>query len=165
MEIRVVDFDVLTKNYKNYQDGVNEMTEYRTNFLAKLEPVKTEMEAIIKTVQSGLIMDEKSQKEKEKTFAELQERAMSYDNEFKTTMKQMQNDLNGRVYDELSVLINEWSENNSIDLVMGKMEVVFVTKNNEITEDIINIFKERNLFVEFTETTDVEETTETMEQV
>lgn len=159
MEIRVVDFDVLTKNYKNYQDGVNEMTEYRTNFLTKLEPVKTEMEAIIKTVQSGLIMDEKSQREKEKTFAELQERAMGYDNEFKTTMKQMQNDLNGRVYDELSVLINEWSENNSIDLVMGKMEVVFLKEKFEITNDIINIFKERNLFVETTEQV------ETMEQV
>jgi len=158
MEIRVVDFDVLTKNYKNYQDGVKEMSDYRVNFIKKLEPVKAEMEAIIKAAQSGLIMDQKSQSEKEKTFAELQERAMSYDNEFKTTMKQMQNDLNGRTYDELSVLITEWSEKNAIDLVMGKMEVVFVTKNNDITEDILNIIKEKNLFVDF------EELTETMEQ-
>jgi Skp family chaperone for outer membrane proteins len=158
MEIRVVDFDVLTKNYKNYQDGVKEMSDYRVNFIKKLEPVKAEMEAIIKAAQSGLIMDQKSQNEKEKTFAELQEKAMSYDNEFKTTMKQMQNDLNGRTYDELSVLITEWSEKNAIDLVMGKMEVVFVTKNNDITEDILNIIKEKNLFVDF------EELTETMEQ-
>jgi len=158
MEIRVVDFDVLTKNYKNYQDGVKEMSDYRVNFIKKLEPVKAEMEAIIKAAQSGLIMDQKSQSEKEKTFAELQEKAMSYDNEFKTTMKQMQNDLNGRTYDELSVLITEWSEKNAIDLVMGKMEVVFVTKNNDITEDILNIIKEKNLFVDF------EELTETMEQ-
>ena len=158
MEIRVVDFDVLTKNYKNYQDGVKEMSDYRVNFIKKLEPVKAEMEAIIKAAQSGLIMDQKSQSEKEKTFAELQEKAMSYDNEFKTTMKQMQNDLNGITYDELSVLITEWSEKNAIDLVMGKMEVVFVTKNNDITEDILNIIKEKNLFVDF------EELTETMEQ-
>ena len=41
---------------------------------------------------------------------------------------------------------------------MGKMEVVFVTKNNDITEDILNIIKEKNLFVDF------EELTETMEQ-
>ena len=36
MEIRVVDFDVLTKNYKNYQDGVKEMSDYRVNFIKKL---------------------------------------------------------------------------------------------------------------------------------
>jgi hypothetical protein len=34
-------------------------------------------------------------------------------------------------------------------MVIGKMEVVFVNESNEITNDILEILKDKNLYTEF----------------
>jgi Skp family chaperone for outer membrane proteins len=172
MEIRVVDFDVLTRNFKNYQEGIRNLSEVRTSFIRKLDPLKNEMEKIIKAANSGLIMDDKSQRESEAKFSELQEGAMAIDSEFKSTMKREQDNLNKVTYDELSIIIDEWSLNNDVDMVIGKMEVVFLKEKYEITNEILDLLKSKDLYVEFTETetvtatklTDVEELKVTIEQ-
>ena len=170
MEIRVVDFDVLTRNYINYQEGIRNLSEVRNSFITKLNPLKEEMEKIIKAANSGLIMDEKSQRENEKKFAELQEGAMAIDAEFKSTMKKAQDDLNKVTYDELSTIIDEWSVSNNVDMVIGKMEVVYLKEKFEITNEVLESLKTKNLYVEFTETVtatklaDVEEVKVTIEQ-
>lgn len=156
MEIRVVDFDVLTRKYKNYQDGVAEIKKVRKEFIDNIEPLKKEMEEIINSVSSGLILDRKTQKEKEDAFKELQERAVKIDNDFKTTMRDMQADLNKKTFDELSVIITEWSKSNSVDLVIGKMEVVFLTERYEATEHIVSILKEKDLYTETVEVVEAE---------
>ncbi len=148
MEIRVVDFDSLTRNYKNYQDGIASINLIRKDFVAKVEPLKKEMEEIINSVSSGIILDPKNQKAKEEKFRMLQEQAMQIDNEFKSKMREMQTDLNKVTFDELSEIINEWSLKNSIDMVIGKMEVVFLTEKYEVTNQILEILKERDLYVE-----------------
>jgi hypothetical protein len=48
----------------------------------------------------------------------------------------------------------------NIDMVIGKMEVVFVNESNEITNDILEILKDKNLYTEF-ENGKVETETET----
>ena len=170
MELRVVDFDVLTRNYKNYQEGVRNLSEVRNSFVKKLEPFKSEMEKIIKAANSGLIMDEKSQRESERKFSELQEEAMAIDSEFKVTMKKEQDELNRVTYDELSTIIDEWSVANNVDMVIGKMEVVFLKEKFEITNEVLESLKSKDLYVEFTETVtatklaDVEEVKVTIEQ-
>ena len=35
MEIRVLDFDILTKNYKNYQDGIKNIAGEKNQFISK----------------------------------------------------------------------------------------------------------------------------------
>jgi Skp family chaperone for outer membrane proteins len=170
MELRVVDFDVLTRNYKNYQDGIRNLSEVRNSFITKLNPLKNEMEKIIKEANSGLIMDEKSQKESERKFNELQEGAMTIDSEFKSTMKKAQDELNKVTYDELSTIIDEWSVANNVDMVIGKMEVVFLKEKFEITNEVLESLKAKNLYVEFEETitatklANVEEAKVTIEQ-
>jgi len=170
MELRVVDFDILTRNYKNYQDGIINLSEVRNSFIKKLDPLKNEMEKIIKAANSGLIMDEKSQSESEIKFNELQEGAMAIDSEFKSTMKKAQDELNRVTYDELSTIIDEWSVANNVDMVIGKMEVVFLKEKFEITNEVLELLKAKNLYLEFTETVtatklaDVEETKVTIEQ-
>lgn len=162
MEFRVVDFEILTKNYKNYQEGIKSIEEEKNSFIKSLDPVKKEMESIISQMSSGLIIDEKTQREKEEKFRSLQEQAMSIDNRFKVEMKKLHEDLNKRTFDELSEIIDEYSKSNGIDLVIGKMEVVFIVDKFEITDNIVSILKERNLFYEeeaLTETT-TETTTE-----
>lgn len=170
MELRVVDFDILTRNYKNYQDGIRNLSEVRNSFITKLDPLKNEMEKIIKEANSGLIMDEKSQRESEKKFNELQEGAMAIDSEFKSTMKKAQDELNRVTYDELSDIIDEWSDANNVDMVIGKMEVVYLKEKFEVTNEVLESLKAKNLYVEFTETVtatklaDVEEVKVTIEQ-
>jgi len=149
MEIRVVDFDVLTKNYTNYQEGILNLSNTRNSFIDRIEPIKKEMETIINAANNGLILDPKMQDENNKKFNEFQEEAMSIDNEYKATMRKLQDELNKRTYDELSTIINEWTDGKNVDLVMGKMEVVWVSEKNDITNDILSILKDKNLYTDF----------------
>jgi Skp family chaperone for outer membrane proteins len=156
MEIRVVDFDTLTRNYKNYQDGISNISEVKKTFLKRLDPIKKQMEEIINHANSGLILDNKTQKEKEETFRRLQDEAMLIDSDFKSTMKEMHNDLNKKTFDELTEIINEWTTQNSVDLIIGKMEVVFLKEKYEITNNIIEVIKQKDLYVNLeTETENV----------
>jgi|LauGreDrversion4_2_1035121.scaffolds.fasta_scaffold54949_3 Skp family chaperone for outer membrane proteins len=159
MEIRVVDFDVLTKNYTKYQEGILNLSNIRNSFIDRIEPIKKEMESIINAANNGLILDPKTQDENNKKFNELQDEAMSIDNNYKVTMRKEQDELNKRTYEELSTIINEWTEGKNVDLVMGKMEVVWVAEKNEITEDILSILKDKNLYKDFNEVNNTNTTT------
>lgn len=151
MEIRVLDFDILTKNYKNYQDGLNNIAGEKNEFITKLGPIKTEMESIISAAKSGLVLDPATQRQKEQKFSELQQEAMMIDGEFKARMRELHDSLNKKTFDELTTFVNEWAKENSIDLVTGKMEVVFVNDKYDATNDILEILKTNNLYVEYTE--------------
>jgi Skp family chaperone for outer membrane proteins len=146
MELRVVDFEILTKNYKNYQDGLNNITNVKNDFIKSLDPIKNEMETIISQMSSGIIVDSKTQEQKEEKFRELQEKAMAIDENFKKEMKVLHDDLNKKTFDELSIIIDEYSKTNDIDVVFGKMEVVFLKEKFEITNDILEILKTKELF-------------------
>jgi Skp family chaperone for outer membrane proteins len=161
MKLRVTDFEILTKNYSNYQDGIKRIEEEKKDFIKSLEPVKKEMESIISQMSSGIIMDETTQKEKEEKFRSLQEQAMNIDNQFKTEMHRLHDELNKKTFDELSEIIDTYSKSNDIDMVIGKMEVVYLKEEFEITNDILEILKEKNLYysTETTQTEVLEETT------
>ena len=151
MEIRVLDFDILTKNYKNYQDGLKNIAGEKNKFITKLGPIKTEMESIINAAKSGLVLDANTQREIEQKFSELQQEAMSIDNDFKSSMRKLHDELNKITFDELSDFVNTWANENSIDLITGKMEVVFANDKYDATNDILEILKEKNLYVEYKE--------------
>jgi Skp family chaperone for outer membrane proteins len=151
MEIRVIDFDRLTRSYSNYRDGIKSIEGEKNEFLSKLGPLKKEMEDIINSAKSGLLLDPSSQRQKEVRFAELQQEAMQIDGDFKANMRELHDSLNKKTFDELSDIINEWAKENSIDLVTGKMEVVFATERLDATDIIINILKEREMYFEDSE--------------
>ena len=124
------------------------------------------MESIIAQMSTGLVIDEKTQSEKEEKFKSLQDQAVSIDNQFKVEMRRLHEELNKSTYNELSTIISEYSEANSIDLVIGKMEIVYLVGKFEITEQILDVLKEKDLFnsleevvIETTETTEVTEDT------
>ena len=146
MELRVIDFEVLTRNFQPYVDGYKNIESEKRKMLESVEPSRKEMQDIIKRSQSGLIVDEMSQKRDMEKFKQLQDALMKADNEFKTQLKELSEDLNTNVYDQLSVIVDEWASANSIDLVMGKMEVIFNTDNIDATEDILSLIKEKDLF-------------------
>lgn len=149
MEIRVLDFDILTRNYKNYQDGIKNIAGEKNQFISKLGPIKSEMESIINSAKSGLVLDPNSQRQKEQRFSELQQEAMAIDNDFKSKMRELHDELNKITFDELSAFVNEWAKENSIDLITGKMEVVFANEKYDATNDILEILKSKDLYVEY----------------
>lgn len=146
MEIRVIDFEDLTKNFQPYVDGYKNIESKKREMLSSIESDRKEMENILKRSQSGLIVDEMTQRQEVERFKKLQEKLMKLDVDFKNQLKSMTDDLNDNVYEQLSSIITKWSKENSIDLVIGKMEVVFNTSNIEITDDIIDIIKQKNLY-------------------
>lgn len=152
MKIRVVDFEILTRNYTVFVNGKIEQNEVKEKFLQKIDPLRKEMESIIMAANSGLIIDQSSQKTRMEKFKQLQEEAIAYDNEFKAEFKKMNDELTKKVYEELESVITEWSQKNDVDIVTGKMEVVFAKPEFEITNDILEVLKEKNLYVEYKET-------------
>ena len=146
MKIRVVDFEVLTKNFQPYVDGYRNIESEKRKMLDSIEPDRKEMESILKRSQMGLVVDDASQKRDVEKFKKLQEKLMKLDIEFKNKLKEMSDELNSSTYDQLSVIISEWATENSIDLITGKMEVVFNRPDIEVTEQIIELIKQKDLF-------------------
>lgn len=146
MKIRVVDFEVLTKNFQPYVDGYKNIESEKRKMLDSIEPDRKEIESILKRSQMGLVVDDASQKRDVEKFKKLQEKLMKLDIEFKNKLKEMSDELNSSTYDQLSVIISEWATENSIDLITGKMEVVFNRPDIEVTEQIIELIKQKDLF-------------------
>ena len=146
MELRVIDFEVLTRSFQPYIDGYKEIESEKRKMLESIDPQKKEMEAIIKRSQEGQIKDEASQEKEMARFRELQDGLMKADSQFKKQLKDMSEEINTSVYDQLSVIIAEWSNANSINLVMGKMEVIFNTDDIDATEQILEAIKEKGMY-------------------
>lgn len=157
MELRVIDFDILTRNFQPYVDGYKNIESEKRAMLDSIQPVRKEMESIMKSAAS--ILDEVSQQKSAERFRTLQDSLMKSDNDFKYKLKGLQEDLNTSVFEQLSEIVSVWAKENSINLVMGKMEVIFNTDDIEVTEDILSVIKEKDLFykVEVTEDDKVEE--------
>jgi Skp family chaperone for outer membrane proteins len=146
MELRVIDFEILTRNFQPYVDGYKEIESEKRKMLESVDPDKKEMESIIKRSQSGLVLDEASQKRDMEAFRQIQEKLMKLDQDFKRKLKEMSDELNTDVYDQLSVIVEEWAKANSINLVMGKMEVIFNTDDVDVTEQMLEVIKEKGLY-------------------
>jgi Skp family chaperone for outer membrane proteins len=106
------------------------------------------MEDIIRMASSGLVVDKTTEQSRVSRFQQLQQEAMGIESEFQSRIKEMRGQLNERSYDELEKIISEWAEKNSIDLVSGKMEIVFSNPKYDSTKDILELLKEKTLFVE-----------------
>lgn len=146
MNLKVIDFDILTRNFKPYVDGIKNIDSEKRSMLDSIQPIKKEMESILAKSQSGLILSDMDQKRDVERFRYLQDSLMKSDMEFKNKLKGMSDDLNAIVYEQLSEIISEWSSTNSIDIVIGKMEVVFNKPEFEATDDIIELIKNKDLF-------------------
>jgi Skp family chaperone for outer membrane proteins len=151
MKIRVINFEEVTKHYITYVDGKKEIQKTKEEFLQKIEPLRQEMESILKAANSGLIIDQQSQQQRMEKFRKLQEEAVGYDNDFKYQFKEMNDTLNVKVYDELEEIINQWAKENDIDMVTGKMEVVYLKEDFDATNQILEVLKTKDLFVQHQE--------------
>ncbi len=148
MKMRIVDFERITTHYTEYRKGVNEINKERDIILKRLDPLKKEMESIIRSSQSGLIVDPTLKEDRAKRFQILQNEAIEIETDYKNRLSKLKSSLNIKTYDELSEIITQWGINNSVDIIIGKMEVVYNKPEFESTDDIINLLKSRNLYVD-----------------
>jgi Skp family chaperone for outer membrane proteins len=159
MELRIVDFEKLSIHYKKYRDGLNMLEFIKSEYLKQIEPIKKEMNDIIASMQSGLVMDNRTQKEKAERFQSLQEQVSSIDKDATTQLSKFRDKMTKEVYSEMEEIITEWSKSNNIDLVMGKIECVYAKEEFEITDSILEAFKTKELYVE-----SLQEKVETLEE-
>lgn len=148
MEFRVADFEKLSLHFTVYNEGLNKIEDYRKEVLIKVEPLRKEMQSIIYAAESGIVLDSKSENERVQRFQSLQNELMDIDKDAKAEMAKRRDSLTKEVYNSLQAIVEDWSIENSIDLVIGKLEVVFLKPELEITEQILNVLKEKNLYCE-----------------
>lgn len=151
MELRIVDFEKLSRHYKKYRDGLEMLEFTKSEYLKKVEPIKKEMNQIIASMQSGLVMDNRTQKERAERFQTLQEQIVSIDKDATSQLTKFRDKMTKEVYAEMEEIITEWSKSNQIDLVMGKIECVYVKEEFEATDIILEIFKDREIYVDYVE--------------
>ena len=79
---------------------------------------------------------------------------MIIDGDFKARMRELHDSLNKTTFDELTTFVNQWATENSIDLITGKMEVVYANDKYDATNNILDILKEealqKNLLINLT---------------
>jgi Skp family chaperone for outer membrane proteins len=143
MTIKVVNFEILSRHYKNYQDGITKISDTKKEFIERLDPFKKEMETIINKANNG----EKLTEEQEKKFQEFQNQAVEIDEDFKFTMRKMNDELSKEIYGDLSKFINEWTLSTEVDLVISSTEVVFLKEEHDVTEQVLEVIKQAGLYV------------------
>lgn len=62
MTIKVVNFEILSRHYKNYQDGITKISDTKKEFIERLDPFKKEMETIINKANNGEKLTEEQEK-------------------------------------------------------------------------------------------------------
>jgi Skp family chaperone for outer membrane proteins len=151
MQIRVVDFEILTRNFTKYQEGIQKIENHKQKFLEQVEPYRKEMENILMMSQSGIIIDQMTQKQRAEKFQKMQQEVMDLDNDFKVELQKLKSDLSSESYSYLESYITEWSTKNDIDIVFGTAEVVFSKPELDITNQILDVLKSKGLYSEYVE--------------
>jgi len=151
MQIRVVDFEILTKNFTIYQEGLDKIEKHKQKFIEKVEPYRKEMENILMMSQSGIIIDQMTQKQRAEKFQKMQQEVMDLDNDFKVELQKLKSELSTESYKYLESFITDWSKENEIDIVLGTAEVVFSKPELDITNQILEVLKIKGLYKEFVE--------------
>ena len=145
MNIKVVDFEILSRHYIRYQEGITEIEAVKQEFVKRLDPFRNEMQELLK---ASMTADEAAQKASAERFQILQEEGMQIDEEFKHKMRQMNDELSKGIYNDLEKIITEWASTKDVDMVIGSTEVVFLKQEHYVTSYIIDLLKERELYID-----------------
>lgn len=148
MKIYAVDFEKVVKNYKNYISKMLEQDQVRMRYQVEMDVFKKEMESIIASSNSSLIVDDATRNSNIQRFKEIQMEAGKKESEFKSKFTESQNDIMESSFEEISNIINEYAVKSEIDMIVSKSQLVFVKDTLDITDMIIIVLKDRNLYYE-----------------
>jgi Skp family chaperone for outer membrane proteins len=150
MKTYIVDFEEVLKNFEPYHQSLKEIQGEKQEFANLIEDIKKEMESIVNSSKS-LILDEATQQKNQNRFRELQTKAVQAESEFRANIVTKQNDELEKNFQQIIEIVEDYSSNNQIDLVINKNSVVFVNPDFEITSKVVDIIKQKGLYQEFVE--------------
>jgi Skp family chaperone for outer membrane proteins len=120
-----------------------------------MEGYKKEMETLVESSKSGLIIDEMTKRINAEKFKALQNKAMTKENNIRAEYQEKQADLMESCFTEISTIINEYiilNNDKNIDIIINKEQIFYASDKCELTNDIIDLIKQKGLYVELTET-------------
>jgi Skp family chaperone for outer membrane proteins len=148
MNIYSIDFEKVVKSYKNYVSQMLDLEQTKMQHQSEMEPFKKEMEALIASSNSGLIVDESTQQKNIRRFKDIQVEASKKENEFRSNFSEEQTKIMESSFEEVSAIVSDCAKGNGIDMVVSKSQLVFVRDEFDLTDEIINLLKSRDLFYE-----------------
>lgn len=150
MTTYVLDFEEVLRNFQPYHESLKMIQAEKKEFADLIEGIKKEMENIISSSKS-LILDDSTNQKNQLRFRELQNKAVQAESEFRSTIVTKQNEEVEKNFQQIMDLVQEYAKEKSFDLVVNKNTVVFVKPEFEITNDVIEIVKQKGLYLEYIE--------------
>ena len=150
MKTYILDFEEVLKNFEPYHQSLKVIQKEKQDFSDLIDGIKKEMETIVNGSKS-LILDDATQQKNQNRFRELQTKAVQAESEFRANIMTRQNDELEKNFQQIIELVNVWSSENNVDLVINKNTVVFVKPELEITDSIVKLIRDKGMFLEYTE--------------
>ena len=148
MKTYILDFEEVLKNFEPYHQSLKSIQKDKQEFSDLVDSIKKEMEGIVNSSKS-LILDDASQQKNQNRFRDLQSKAVQAESDFRANIMTKQNEELEKIFNQIIALVNDWSSENDIDLVINKNTVVFVKPEFEITNKMIELIKEKGMYQEY----------------
>lgn len=148
MTTHILDFEEVLRNFEPYHVSLKSIQKEKKEFSELIDAIKTEMETILSGSKS-LILDDATNQKNQMRFKELQNKAVQAESEFRSNIVARQNEEVEKNFQQIMDIVQEYSIENSLDLVVNKSTVVYVNPKLEITQQIIEVVKQKELYVEY----------------
>lgn len=150
METFILDFEEVLKNFTPYHESLRLIQKDKQEFANLIEEIKKEMESILNS-QKSLILDDATNQKNQNRFRELQTKAVQAESDFRANIVTKQNDELETNFKQIIEIVDKWSVDNNIDLIVNKSSVVYVNPKFDITSKIIDVVKTQGLYQEYVE--------------
>ena len=148
MTTHILDFEEVLRNFEPYHVSLKSIQKEKKEFSELIDAIKVEMETILSGSKS-LILDDATNQKNQMRFKELQNKAVQAESEFRSNIVAKQNEEVEKNFQQIMDIVQEYSIENSLDLVVNKSTVVYVNPKLEITQQIIEVVKQKELYVEY----------------
>ena len=148
MTTHILDFEEVLRNFEPYHVSLKSIQKEKKEFSEIIDAIKVEMETILSGSKS-LILDDATNQKNQMRFKELQNKAVQAESEFRSNIVARQNEEVEKNFQQIMDIVQEYSIENSLDLVVNKSTVVYVNPKLEITQQIIEVVKQKELYVEY----------------
>jgi Skp family chaperone for outer membrane proteins len=148
MTTHILDFEEVLRNFEPYHVSLKSIQKEKKEFSELIDAIKAEMETILSGSKS-LILDDATNQKNQMRFKELQNKAVQAESEFRSNIVAKQNEEVEKNFQQIMDIVQEYSVENSLDLVVNKSTVVYVNPKLEITQQIIEVVKQKDLYVEY----------------
>ena len=148
MTTHILDFEEVLRNFEPYHVSLKSIQKEKKEFSELIDNIKKEMENILSSSKS-LILDDSTNQKNQMRFKELQNKAVQAESEFRSNIVARQNEEVEKNFQQIMDIVQEYSIENSLDLVVNKSTVVYVNPKLEITQQIIEVVKQKELYVEY----------------